>query len=305
MSLASIRTKQEQCLNDIYASLENQGAVIPDKKNLVNVAPAIESIEGGGVVAYTVTFDSNGGSAVASQQIVEGYTVKEPDAPFKEGSELSYWTLNGVEYDFDTPVSSDITLVAVWKINYIPLEYLENTGTQYIDTGVVPTNKTKWVLDYQFLADTNINGEETAQNGCGFWSDSERFVIGYGGGQLNVAIGVNGISTVNGDTARHTFILDVPNKKGYVDNNVISCNYTSFAGKESICIFNRKENGNTSKYIHCGRLYGSSIYENGVLIRDYIPALNPENVACLYDKITKTFLYNAGTGSFTAGSVIS
>lgn len=44
MSLADIKAKQEQCLNDIYTSLENQGADMPDKKNLVNVAPAIESI---------------------------------------------------------------------------------------------------------------------------------------------------------------------------------------------------------------------------------------------------------------------
>ena len=51
-------------------------------------------------------------------KIVEGYTVKEPDAPFKEGSELSYWALNGVEYDFDTPVNGDITLVAIWQEKY-------------------------------------------------------------------------------------------------------------------------------------------------------------------------------------------
>ena len=188
------------------------------------------------------------------------------------------------------------------KINYV--EYIESTGTQYIDTGVVPTNKTKWVLDYQFLADTNASGVETAQNGCGYWSDSERFVIGYGGGQLNVAIGVNGASTVNGDTARHTFILDVPNKKGYIDDNVISCNYSSFAGKESVCIFNRKENSNTSKYIHRGRLYGSKIYENGVLIRDFRPAVDEKGVACLYDKVSKTCFYNAGTGSFIGGESI-
>ena len=33
---------------------------------------------------------------------------------------------------------------------YTRLEYLESTGTQYIDTGYVPINTTKWVLDAQF-----------------------------------------------------------------------------------------------------------------------------------------------------------
>lgn len=74
--------------------------------------------ENGGTTIYTVTFDSNGGSEVASQQIVSGYTAKEPDAPTKEGYTLNYWALNGVEYDFDTPITSDITLVAVWIKEY-------------------------------------------------------------------------------------------------------------------------------------------------------------------------------------------
>lgn len=73
---------------------------------------------GGGAVAYTVTFDSNGGTEVPSQQIVSGYTAKEPDEPTKEDCTLSYWTLNGVEYDFSTPITSDITLVAVWEWKY-------------------------------------------------------------------------------------------------------------------------------------------------------------------------------------------
>lgn len=47
MSLANIKTKTQEGLNDIYTALEEKGATIPEQKNLVNVAPTIESITGG------------------------------------------------------------------------------------------------------------------------------------------------------------------------------------------------------------------------------------------------------------------
>ena len=52
------------------------------------------------------------------------------------------------------------------------------------------------------------------------------------------------------------------------------------------------------------KLYGAKIYDNGNLIRDYIPALDENNVAALWDKVSQAFFYNQGTGSFTAGPVV-
>jgi len=61
----------------------------------------------------TVTFDTNGGStAPANQTFDKGLTATEPADPSKEGFEFDYWTLNGVEYVFTTPVNEDITLIA-------------------------------------------------------------------------------------------------------------------------------------------------------------------------------------------------
>ena len=49
------------------------------------------------------------------------------------------------------------------------------------------------------------------------------------------------------------------------------------------------------------RLYACKFYENGVLVRNYVPSQNPDNVIGLYDCVTKTFYSNAGTGVFTGG----
>ena len=64
---------------------------------------------------HTVTFDSNGGSAVAPQDVLDGETATEPDpAPTKDGYTFHEWQLSGVAYNFSTPVTADITLVADW-----------------------------------------------------------------------------------------------------------------------------------------------------------------------------------------------
>lgn len=67
---------------------------------------------------YTVTFDSAGGSDVASQQLTYGALVEEPAAPSREGYTFGGWyaddALNNL-WDFqNTPVAGDTELYAKW-----------------------------------------------------------------------------------------------------------------------------------------------------------------------------------------------
>ena len=66
---------------------------------------------------YLVAFDSNGGTSVDNQIIIQGNRVLYPVAPTKKGYAFIGWTLDGVTYNFDTPVSRNITLVANWAKN--------------------------------------------------------------------------------------------------------------------------------------------------------------------------------------------
>lgn len=63
---------------------------------------------------FTVTFDSDGGSAVAPQEVADGDTASEPITPTLEGHALEGWNLGEAPYNFATPVTGDITLTAVW-----------------------------------------------------------------------------------------------------------------------------------------------------------------------------------------------
>jgi len=67
-------------------------------------------------ITYNVTFNSNGGSAVDPQIVGHGNTAIEPAAPTKPGSLFVRWTLNGEAFDFTTPITSDIELVAEWTV---------------------------------------------------------------------------------------------------------------------------------------------------------------------------------------------
>ena len=69
------------------------------------------------LVKATVTFNSNGGSDVASQSIAFGEAATEPEDPTKTDYTFGGWFTEDAltnEYDFDTPVVADITLYAKW-----------------------------------------------------------------------------------------------------------------------------------------------------------------------------------------------
>lgn len=66
------------------------------------------------VKKYTVKFDSNGGSKVSSKEVTSGSKVSKPSNPTRTGYKFGGWTLNNKAYDFNSKVTSNITLVAKW-----------------------------------------------------------------------------------------------------------------------------------------------------------------------------------------------
>ena len=64
---------------------------------------------------YTVTFDTDGGTALSSVKVPKGNTLGKPEDPEKAGHAFIKWQLDGVDYDFDMELTHDITLKAIWK----------------------------------------------------------------------------------------------------------------------------------------------------------------------------------------------
>ena len=82
-------------------------------------------------IAYTVTFETNGGSAIEAQLVPEGtFATKPVPAPTKEGNLFEEWYTEQTmtnRFDFYTPITKDITLYAKWMdISSITFNDLEN-----------------------------------------------------------------------------------------------------------------------------------------------------------------------------------
>lgn len=86
---------------------------IVNKEDIEDVGSDLE----GEVKNFTVTFNSNGGSQVASQSIIEGGKVTVPTNPTRNGYTFVEWQLDGQKYDFDNVIVDNIELKAIWKKN--------------------------------------------------------------------------------------------------------------------------------------------------------------------------------------------
>ena len=66
---------------------------------------------------YYVVFDTDKASSIPTQTLKLGEKATRPQMPTKEGYTFLGWYYNNKEYDFNTPVTSNIILTAKWKQN--------------------------------------------------------------------------------------------------------------------------------------------------------------------------------------------
>lgn len=104
------------------------------------------------ILYYSVSFDTAGGSTVASKQVEEGKTLEQPEAPSKEGHIFKGWSSKASAYEpfnFNSPITQDITLYAHYTIIKVKVIYVnekEEYVTSEVDYGTVlkkPSNPTK------------------------------------------------------------------------------------------------------------------------------------------------------------------
>ncbi len=179
------------------------------------------------------------------------------------------------------------------------VEYIESTGTQYLETGVYATENTRVNATLMTISTGNRNwfggsiaGSAERSNGFVFNSySSSRVEYLFGGGR--------GWSTVPVTNAvGRVFTLDFSKGGVVIDGTTVATpSYTSFAQNTGqICICVRYRN---SGYIS-GRIYAFRIYEGATLVRDFIP-VRVGQVGYLYDRVSGALFGNAGTGDFVLG----
>lgn len=186
---------------------------------------------------------------------------------------------------------------------YKRLEYIQSSGTQYIDTGFAPNHDTRVIADFQFLAATtafqSVFGSRTSASSanrfCFYLSSSSYFRSDYGNTNQSFP---NTIST----TGRHT--VDKNKNVTLIDGtNSVTHTATSFTSALNLTLFANNTNGKTGEF-GSEMLYSCQIYDNGTLVRDFVPCQNASGAVGLWDAANEVFYGNAGTGTFAAGPVV-
>ena len=184
------------------------------------------------------------------------------------------------------------------------VEYLESTGTQYIDTGFKANTTTTRLNIELMLTQSTVNmGLFGSRNDTGtsnrsscnafFLSANQAFRMDWanGGGPVfncsqNTAYSISitrGSVTINGSTTTYS--------GGGSEDQVNNFLIFTFAEGAGVVY----QNG------MIGRVFGAKIYSNNLLVRDFIP-VRKGTVGYLYDRVTRKLFGNAGTGAFSYGN---
>ena len=183
---------------------------------------------------------------------------------------------------------------------YTELEYIQSSGTQYIDTRFIPTSNTKISIDFQVLsvvADDTIIG--TINPNCVIGYNTTEIYAGF---KLGTGTSIAIATTV---TSRHT--AELSNGVFKVDAQQKSFDQvTGFSHTLTALIFASHYSGiSDGAYGKCAaKVYSAKIYESGVLVRDFIPCKNASGVVGMWDDVNSVFYQNAGSGTFIAGPEI-
>ena len=175
---------------------------------------------------YTVTFNSYGGTPVPPAQEVEyGLTATKPDAPTLKGYTFAFWYLgddeqNATAYDFDTPVTGDITLTAKWNINKYTVTFNSYGGTpvppaQEVEYGLTATEpataptKTGYTFDGWYLGDEKYDFSDAVEQNITLYANWKKNIY-----TVTYTDGVDGEEVFADQTYRVPFEDTTPAFKG-------------------------------------------------------------------------------------------
>lgn len=215
-----------------------------------------------------------------------------PTTPYSTAKDSNPWK-EPVQMFVNTGASSTISS------RLLGLEYIESTGTQYIDTGIKASKNLKVEADIDVSPASGwvmILGDYTNGSYFSWWRQNTTMHAYYGSNN----------KTLVELTGKRKYISNNTNNIWSIDTSKITVtpNSSDFSKNgNNLYLFSVNNGGNYNKASM--KLYSCKIYDNGTLVRDFIPIKTTTNAYGLWDKVNKVFYPNAGTGTFTGGPVIT
>lgn len=203
---------------------------------------------------------------------------------------------------------------------YTEVEYIKNyiltanasSTLAYLDTNFTPTEKTRVLIDMQIdkvTKNPRLFGSGM-WNGLGYILNCEE-TIGQSNSYIYYKFGQNSTwyhTTVHPDLLRHT--IDYNNNGEFLldGTSIATLPTTSFTAPISMGVFTGRRTGSTVVDLgetFYGKVYSCKIYEDGTLVRDFVPCTNPNSVAGFYDLVNNVFYGSANNNTFTAGNTVT
>ena len=190
---------------------------------------------------------------------------------------------------------------------YTAVNYLQSSGTQWIEMGVAPNQNTKAVLKIKInnfngdLGITLIGSRTNANSNDQFTtyldnSGGRRFLFRMDG--QTQSISWTGLTT---DKIYIVTLSGTEMKAELEDGMAVfskTFSVSDFTSTVTMALFRAKGVGRS--YFQ-GRIYSCKHYSGDELIQDFVPCLDTEGVPCMFDFVSRKPFYNVGTGSFTWG----
>ena len=207
-------------------------------------------------------------------------------------------------------VAASVVSHAAVPNGYLPIDYVECTGAQYIDTGLYP-DRTLRVTETLSTTDTAIDKMTFGVRNAGY-----AFLCWFGknaGTKISPAIASSGnLSGRNtGKASGEIWTFEMGPDGALADGVAIfsaadfaSHRATTAVSSKPLLLFGLSNNGSVDNRKYVGRCYDFKAYTNDLPARDMTPALRvSDNVAGLYDQLSGEFFPSATSTPFVAGPV--
>lgn len=197
-----------------------------------------------------------------------------------------------------------MTFETIWEIcgyapgglpdGYIRLEYIEGDGSQFIDTGFIPNQDTRVVISAynQSTSSSWVYGVWHAVDNTQFGGNVKKtYNIRYGSGNAQLVDLPVGAFEIDHNKNAYNF----NGTTGTISAQTFSCSYPMY-------LFALNAAGSASSGRFIGRIYSCQIYDNGTLVRNFVPCINPDGVYGLFDRENCKF-YGSGGGLITESNI--
>ena len=196
-------------------------------------------------------------------------------------------------------INTDLFALGVLPAGYTQLEWIESTGTQYIDTGIIVKANTLVKSSFEFTSAT-----PSTRRLFGMIAGPSSGTMGYRE-QYNF-YWFTSIGATTSSVSKHTVDFNADGNV-YLDGTSIGSKGTfGTATNVTMLLFAEHSDGFAINYGQV-KVYSFTVKEGDTVIQNLIPAKNASNVIGMYDTVSGTFFTNAATSGpdFTAGPPVA